>query len=92
VIYEGVPLLAVVGPLLRAPTEALTALSVASDDACGLRADGSLLCWGAEATLASDAPTGTFVQVAVGTKKACAVDTSGRVTCWGPWAEAAPTR
>ncbi|HZT97905.1 MAG TPA: RCC1 domain-containing protein [Chloroflexota bacterium] len=46
---------------------------------CGLRANGSLKCWGTGV----EAPPDRFKQVSLGNGFACGVLTSRRATCWG---------
>ncbi len=62
---------------------------------CGLREDGSLLCWGNDErdnlfhnSLAIrrpllSPPEGVFVDVGVGRFQACALSVTGEVKCWG---------
>jgi hypothetical protein len=45
---------------------------------CGLRADGTIECWGGLA----DVPSGSFVDVAVGPAAGCAIDAHGALSCW----------
>ena len=47
---------------------------------CGIRRDGSLRCWGGQAT---EAPDGEFTELAVGADFACALDGAGALSCWG---------
>ncbi len=62
---------------------------------CGLREDGSLLCWGNrdERSVANDngpllsPPEGVFVDVGVGRYQACALSITKEVKCWGWWGE-----
>ena len=58
---------------------------------CGLRADGSIICWGAsgeaerltETTGLIDAPYGSFSQISAGDLHSCALRLDGTVECWG---------
>jgi alpha-tubulin suppressor-like RCC1 family protein len=62
---------------------------------CAVRTDGSLVCWGAGTTAATDcrpanlncgqalAPDGLFREVAAGYTQSCGVRDDGSVTCWG---------
>ena len=58
---------------------------------CGLRADGSIICWGAsgeaerltETTGLIDAPSGSFSQISAGALHSCALRLDGTVECWG---------
>lgn len=70
------------------PGEALTVLSAYDGNACGIRADGSLVCWGDDDAVVADVPAGAFAKVSVGWNAACALDAEGRATCWGSEATA----
>ncbi len=61
---------------------------------CGLREDGSLLCWGNGSLFGADdlyygegpilsPPEGVFVDVGVGKHQACALRKNHRAECWG---------
>ncbi len=56
---------------------------------CGLREDGSLLCWGVNDNRISmgepllSPPAGVFVDVGVGRHQACALRQNFTVECWG---------
>ena len=60
---------------------------------CGLRADGTIICWGASdeyeyegltgATGLLDSPQGSFTQIDAGHNHSCAVSKGGIVECWG---------
>ena len=58
---------------------------------CGLRADGSIICWGASgederligATGLIDPPPGSFSQISAGNLHSCALRQYGTVECWG---------
>jgi len=60
-------------------------VTAAFDFTCGLRADGTIVCWGCDDCVAGflTAPSGTFVQMTAGGGHACALKTDGTVTCWG---------
>ena len=52
------------------------------DGKCGIRADGTLACWG-DPTVVSDAPQGTFESVSAAGYAACAIRADGTLACWG---------
>ena len=60
---------------------ALKDVSVGSHN-CGLRPDGSLICWDGRVETIKP-PGGTFSEVRVGNGYACALGINGAVICWG---------
>ena len=66
-------------------------MSAGSFHTCGLRADGTITCWGAhgederriEATGLLDSPPGIFSQIDAGHNQSCAIRLDGAVRCWG---------
>ena len=51
--------------------------------ACGLRADGTIVCWGSNNHGQTDAPDGFFSAVSAGNYFSCGLRTDGTITCWG---------
>jgi hypothetical protein len=51
-------------------------------DGCGLKADGTIVCWGTQADL-TPAPSGPFASVSVGGCHACGLKVDGTAACWG---------
>ncbi len=51
--------------------------------ACGIRGDGTLVCWGRNDHGQATPPTGTFRQVSAGRFHTCGIRSNGRLTCWG---------
>lgn len=69
-----------------APTERFLDLDASpffAPQMCGVRVDGSLVCWGINDGRQSEPPTGTFASVSVGNQHACAIDSEQRIRCWG---------
>jgi hypothetical protein len=60
-----------------------TAVTVGGGHACGLRADGSVVCWGLDDDGQTEAPAGEFSAVSAGTAHTCGLRTDGSVVCWG---------
>lgn len=59
-------------------------VSAGGEFTCGVLAEGTILCWGADERGQLDAPSGdAWVQVAAGRYHACALDEAGAVSCWG---------
>lgn len=51
---------------------------------CGLRDDGSLICWGSNSLGRTDSPEGdSYTQIDVGQFHSCALANDGLGTCWG---------
>ena len=50
---------------------------------CGLRPDGSAVCWGDNTFGESAPPAGPFSQISVGVSHACALRHDGTAVCWG---------
>ena len=60
-----------------------TDVAVGSAHACGLRADGTVACWGANHNGQAEAPDGTFSAIDAAGDASCGLRTSGTVACWG---------
>lgn len=58
-------------------------VSAGGTHSCGVKADGTIACWGDNAFGQSDAPAGAFVQVSAGGNHSCGVKDDGTLTCWG---------
>ena len=70
--------------LSSAPSTPLASVSLGTEAACGIDADGALQCWGSDAWgLISGAPSGSWQDVSLGSTGACAVAIDGSVACWG---------
>ena len=50
---------------------------------CGLRQDGSIVCWGDDESTRLDVPSGAFVQVSTGLSGSCGLRPNGSIECWG---------
>jgi hypothetical protein len=51
--------------------------------ACGIKSDGTLICWGESSFGESTPPPGTFTQVSAGAFHTCGVRSDGTLACWG---------
>ena len=60
-----------------------TAVTAGSLHSCGLRADGTITCWGDDSSGQTDAPDGRFTAVSAGGSFTCGLRTNGSVECWG---------
>ena len=65
------------------PVDGYTAVATGRWHTCGLRADGTIQCWGANSWGQADPPAGTYAAVAAGHRHSCAVRTDGAIRCWG---------
>jgi len=61
----------------------LKSLSVGESHTCGIKTDGSVVCWGDDRFDQSIPPSGTFAQISASSNYTCGVKTDGRVACWG---------
>ena len=68
-----------------APEGEFVDVSVSLTVSCGLRADGSVLCWGDGSRGHLDAPAGPFVEVFAGDSSvpSCGLRADGGYVCWG---------
>ncbi len=62
--------------------EAFTEISLGRLHACGLREDGTPVCWGIDAHGMEE---GQYTVLSGGEGRACGVRPHGIVECWGPW-------
>jgi alpha-tubulin suppressor-like RCC1 family protein len=58
-------------------------VSVGGNQSCGIKEDGTLLCWGGAYEGETCPPEEEFAQVSVGNRHACGVTTDQQVFCWG---------
>ena len=71
------------GEIAGTGTRAFTQISAGGDHTCGLRADGSVTCWGGDFFGQSAPAAGTYTQISAGGIHTCGLRASGSVTCWG---------
>ena len=69
-----------------------TSVSVGRNHACGVKTNGSVVCWGSDYYGESTPPSSTFTSVSAGYFYTCGVKTNGSVVCWGnnDYGEATP--
>lgn len=58
-------------------------VSVGGNQSCGIKEDGTLLCWGDQYEDDLCPPEEQFAQVSVGAEHTCGVTTDHRALCWG---------
>ncbi len=63
--------------------ESLAAIDVADDGLCGLRSDGTSLCWGNDVYGEYDPPSMPLAAIQTDGHESCGLDLSGHVMCWG---------
>jgi hypothetical protein len=61
----------------------LTMIAAGYDHSCGIRRDGSVLCWGQNDVGQAAAAVGPFIQVAGGRGHTCGLKADGAIECWG---------
>ena len=66
----------------RAPGGQFSAVSAGPYHPCGLRTDGTVVCWGGNTTGRESAPGGRFTDVVVGWGRACGLRADGTLLCW----------
>jgi hypothetical protein len=74
-------------PDVAASTLAVPRVAAGEWNSCGLRASGSIVCWGDLTNGQNAVPTGTFAQLESGTHTKCAVTPVGGMTCWGLYSD-----
>ena len=65
------------------PDGSFVSVSVGWIHACGVRPDGSVVCWGYDGHGEASPAAGTFASVSAGTHHTCGVRMDGWVSCWG---------
>ena len=58
-------------------------MSAGAEHTCGVRADGSVECWGDDDYGRATPPGGSFASVSAGGYHTCGVKIDGSVQCWG---------
>lgn len=59
------------------------AVAVGRSHSCGLRADGTVACWGGNASGQADPPDGLFTVITAGYEHSCGLHRDGEIACWG---------
>ena len=65
------------------PTPSGTTISAGNWHSCGVRGDGTVVCWGNNGNGQVDAPSGSFTAISAGGAHSCGVRGDGTVVCWG---------
>ena len=69
-------------PYNPAPDHTFASLSTEAPE-CGIKADGTALCWHPWGSVGSPPATETFTQISAGTRHVCGLRTDGTIACWG---------
>ena len=69
-------------PYNPAPVHTFVSLSTEAPE-CGIKADGTALCWHPWGSVGSPPATETFTQISAGTRHVCGLRTNGTIACWG---------
>jgi len=70
--------------LIAAPQAfAYQQITAGSEHTCGLKNDGSAICWGDNTSNQSTVPSGTFIYLSAGGFHTCGLKSDGSATCWG---------
>ncbi len=59
------------------------ALAAGSTHTCGIRANGTLACWGSNVYGESNQSAGVFAAVTAGAAHSCGLRSDGTAVCWG---------
>ena len=59
----------------------VAAVAAGGHHSCGVKADGSVACWGYNTYGQSNAPAGAFLSVSAGLYHSCGVKADGSVAC-----------
>jgi cysteine-rich repeat protein len=73
--------------LLDPPEGEFTSVSAGGEQACAVRTDGEVVCWGhgysVDPLSIFDVPPGPFVEVECGYHHTCGLRPDGTISCWG---------
>ena len=67
----------------RPTASSFVSVSAGESHTCGVKSDGSVVCWGNDEDGWATPPAGSFVSVSTGWFHTCGVRSDGSVACWG---------
>ena len=65
------------------PASSFVSVSAGESHTCGVKSDGSVVCWGNDENGRATPPAGSFDSVSTGWFHTCGVRSDGSVACWG---------
>lgn len=65
------------------PSEVFSDVAVGRYHTCGLRMDGSVICWGGSHNRQATSPGGEFTEISAGEQHTCGLRPGGQAVCWG---------
>ena len=66
-----------------APIVKWSSVSGGDEHVCGIRTNGTVVCWGKNDSGQASAPAATFQSVSAGSHYTCGIRTNSTVVCWG---------
>lgn len=80
-----------VGKRCEAETSTEGSVSVGDDHACGIRVDGTVVCWGKNQLGQASPPPGVFRAISAGNFYTCGIREDQTLACWGSNADGKAT-
>ena len=69
--------------VITVSSENFTSVSAGAYHTCGVKADGTVVCWGVNEDGRATPPPGQFLSLSAGGSHTCGVRIGGSVECWG---------
>ena len=71
------------------PAGEFHSVSASDSYSCGLKTEGSVVCWGEDDIIAgapyTPVPEDRFLSISAHSGRACGVSEEGAIVCWGHW-------
>ena len=81
--FSQAELPAALTPSSTTESDGFVSVSASTQHTCGIRANGSVLCWGDNGSGRATPPDGSFQSVSAGRDYTCGIGVDGAVACWG---------